>query len=158
VPPNARPSLQLRVSPTAGLWALRPFNWSRRSAMLEAMERSRSPQDRKVLSYLKDRRNSYGEHDKGSRKTIPARKAWVNRTYRRAVRQVTRTEADEIDELASDVTAVRRKPWKKVSDQPLGHHLNNRWRVRQERGGNEPSTSELREEAIRRANINRKFP
>jgi hypothetical protein len=126
--------------------------------MLNTMERSRSPQDKKVLSYLKDRRNSYGEHDKGSRKTIPARKAWVNRTYGRAVRQVTRTEADEIDELASDVTAVRRKPWKKVPDRPLGHHLNNRWRVRQERSGNEPSTSELREEAIRRASSNRKFP
>jgi hypothetical protein len=115
------------------------------------MERRRSPQDKKILSYLKDRRNSYGEHDKGSRKTIPARKAWVNRTYRRAVRQVTRTEADEIDELTRDVAAVRRKPWKKAPDRPLGEHLNDRWRVRQQRGGNEPSTSDLREKALRRS-------
>ena len=72
---------------------------------------------------------------RGSRKTIPARKAWVNRTYRHAVKQITRTEVDEIDELGSDVAAVRRKPWKKVPDRPLGEHLNNRWRVKQERGG-----------------------
>ena len=70
------------------------------SAILDAMERRRTPQDKKILSYLKDRRNSYGEHDKGSRKTIPARKAWVNRTYRHAVKQITRTEVDEIDELS----------------------------------------------------------
>jgi hypothetical protein len=126
--------------------------------MLDNMEASRSPQDKKILSYLKDRRNSYGEHDKGSRKAIPARKAWVNRTYRRAVRQVTRTEADEVDQLASDVAAVRRKPWKKSPDRSLGDHLNNKWRVGQERGGNEPSTSELREEALRRSTGNRRFP
>jgi hypothetical protein len=114
------------------------------------MERRRSPQDKKLLSYLKDRRNDYGESDKASRKAIPARKAWVNRTYRRAIREVTRTETNQIDELAVDVEQVRRKPWKKSPDRPLGEHLNNRWRVRQERGGNEPSTSDLREEANRR--------
>jgi hypothetical protein len=132
-------------------WAFWPFKCSRLSAILVFMERRRSPQDKKILSYLRDRRNSYGEHDKGSRKTIPARKALVNRTYRHAVRQVTRTEADDIDQLTSDVASVRRNPWKKVPDRPLGEHLNNRWRVRQERGGNEPSTSELRLEAFRRS-------
>jgi hypothetical protein len=115
------------------------------------MERGRSPQEKKFLSYLKDGRNSYGESDKASRKAIPARKAWVNRTYRRSVRQVTQIEADEIEELASDITAVRRKMWRKSPDRTLGEHLNNKWRVRQERGGNEPTTSKLREEAIRRS-------
>jgi hypothetical protein len=60
-------------------------------------------------------------------------------------------EADEIEELASDITAVRRKMWRKSPDRTLGEHLNNKWRVRQERGGNEPTTSKLREEAIRRS-------
>jgi hypothetical protein len=115
------------------------------------VERRRSPQDKKILSYLKDRRNAYGESDKASRKAIPARKAWVNRSYRRSVREVTRTEADQIDVLTDDVEQVRRKSWKKSPDRTLGEHLNNRWRVRQERGGNEPWTSELREEANRRS-------
>lgn len=126
--------------------------------MLDTMGRSRSPQDKKIQSYQKDGRNSYGENDKASRKAIPARKAWVNRTYRRAVRQLTRTEADQVDELADDVALVRRKPWKKSPDRPLGQHLNNRWRVRQERGGNEPSTSELRQEAARRSDRARGHP
>jgi hypothetical protein len=115
------------------------------------MERRRSPQDKKILSYLKDTRNSYGESHKASRKAIPARKAWVNRTYRRSVRQVTRNEVEDIEGLAEDAPAVRRKPWKKQPDRTLGEHLNNKWRVRQERGGNEASTSQLREEAIRRS-------
>jgi hypothetical protein len=121
------------------------------------MERRRSPQDKKLLSYLKDRRNSYGESDKASRKAIPARKAWVNRTYRRSVRQVTRTDAEEIEDLASAIRSIRRKPWKKSPDRTLGEHLDNKWRVRQERGGNEPTTSQLREEAIRRSNGGPRF-
>ena len=31
----------------------------------------KSPQEKKALSYAKDRRNTYGENDKSSRKNIP---------------------------------------------------------------------------------------
>lgn len=36
---------------------------------------ARGPQEKKALSYARDRRNGYGENDKSSRKAIPARKA-----------------------------------------------------------------------------------
>lgn len=39
----------------------------------------KTPQDKKALSYAKDRRNTYGENDKSSRKAIPARKAGESR-------------------------------------------------------------------------------
>jgi hypothetical protein len=61
------------------------------------MDRKRSPQEKKILSYLKDGRNKYGENDKAARKAIPARKAWVNRTYRRTVRQAARHGAADIE-------------------------------------------------------------
>jgi hypothetical protein len=49
--------------------------------------RAKTPQEKKVLSYQKDRRNTYGESVHGARKAIPQRKAWVNRSYRHGVRQ-----------------------------------------------------------------------
>ena len=119
------------------------------------MGRKRSPQEKKILSYLKDGRNKYGENDKAARKAIPARKAWVNRTYRRTLRQAVCHGAADIED---NVASVRRKGWKKWADEPLASHLNYRWRIRQERGGNEPSTSTLREEALRRYNASRDSP
>ena len=39
----------------------------------------RSPQEKKTLSYAKDRRNDYGENDKSSRKSIRRNKRVPNR-------------------------------------------------------------------------------
>jgi hypothetical protein len=50
-------------------------------------KRFRSPQERKALSYAKDRRNTYGENDKASRKAIPLRKAQESRKDRHKVAQ-----------------------------------------------------------------------
>ncbi|WP_194828528.1 hypothetical protein [Nocardia sp. XZ_19_231] len=47
------------------------------------MVRRRSPQEKKSLSYAKDRRNGYGENDKSSRKNIPRNKRIRNRVDRR---------------------------------------------------------------------------
>ena len=47
----------------------------------------KTPQEKKVLSYEHDRRNSYGQNDKASRKAIPARKASENRKSRRKAGQ-----------------------------------------------------------------------
>jgi hypothetical protein len=50
----------------------------------------RSPQEKKALSYAKDRRNAYGENDKSSRRNIPLRKRLVNRANRHAAQQQLR--------------------------------------------------------------------
>jgi len=45
------------------------------------MSDRKSPAEKKIESYVRDGRNIYGEIGKSSRKWIPSRKAWVNRTY-----------------------------------------------------------------------------
>ena len=89
--------------------------------------KKRTPQEKKRLSYLKDTRNNYGENDKASRKTIPFRKALVNRTYRKAVNQVMKNltiiSEIEIEKTSNKTKEVRRKNWKKHPDKPLGIYL-----------------------------------
>lgn len=80
-----------------------------------------TPQEKKRLSLKNDCRNTYGENDKSSRKSIRFRKRWVNRSFRRSTRQVLNT--DSPNEAAEDAAAVARKHWKKSSDTPLGELL-----------------------------------
>lgn len=85
----------------------------------------KSPQEKKALSYAKDRRNGYGENDKSSRKAIPARKAEANRKVRRKARQT----ADVLDFCDEETAALaesslrhdleRLGGWKKTPDVPL---------------------------------------
>jgi hypothetical protein len=79
----------------------------------------RDPREDKILSYQRDRRNIYGESPHGSRKSVRFRKAWVNRVYRRQIQQQLHrsSEPEQIEERAA---LVRRKPWKKMPDSPLG--------------------------------------
>lgn len=89
----------------------------------------KSPQQKKALSLAKDRRNVYGETDKGSRKTIPARKAEQNRRIRRKAKQeldVIETAADETSDLVESSllhNTERVGGWKKMPDAPLGDVL-----------------------------------
>lgn len=79
--------------------------------------RARSPQEKKALSYLRDRRNVYCENDKASRKNIPRAKA-------RSHRAVRRTDAAALRDAEAAVEIVplkRPKPkWKKTRDLSLG--------------------------------------
>jgi hypothetical protein len=47
------------------------------------MSRKKSPPEKKADSYKKDRRNTYGENSKSSRKNIPLAKAREHREARR---------------------------------------------------------------------------
>ena len=93
----------------------------------------RTPQEKKALSYEKDRRNDYGENDKSSRKAIPFRKRWVNKTNRHAASQALHAAEgarDETVELAVDDRLHGRRPkrWSKVPDQSLADHVARRRR------------------------------
>ncbi len=81
-------------------------------------KRHGDPEEEKIRDYTKQRRNAWGENDKSSRKAIRLRKAWVNRSYRRAVRQAV-DAVHEHDDVTDAAQKIRRKEWKKGADLPL---------------------------------------
>ncbi len=92
------------------------------------MRRRRSPQEKKALSYAKDRRNDFGENDKASRRVVPLRKRAVNRANRLreglALGTVgTKPDAGLAEGAESRLLARRGKRWRKTPDLPLGQHV-----------------------------------
>jgi hypothetical protein len=88
------------------------------------MKKVLSPQEKKLLSYKKDRRNTYGERGSHSRHAIENHKNRDRRAFRRKVNQVLAVVENEIGNepktLGAEVNAVHRRNWKKCADQPLG--------------------------------------
>lgn len=86
----------------------------------------KSPQQKKRLSLTKDRRNTYGENAKSSRKNIARNKALshqkVRAETRDALTKIVVLEADETDVIESTLTTPRlnKGRWKKCPDTPLG--------------------------------------
>lgn len=88
----------------------------------------RTPQEKKQLSYARDRRNDYGENDKSSRTSIPARKRRANRVNRRLTGSLLAGATGDVDPVLAEsveTNAGGRRPqrWTKVPDIPLGVHL-----------------------------------
>lgn len=90
------------------------------------MKERKSPQEKKQLSYTKDRRNWYGENNAGSRKNI-ARNKRVRHRSERQFGQQWRTAAlgpvDEDIETDLDQRLARSGPrgrWRKFPDVQLG--------------------------------------
>lgn len=79
------------------------------------LKKRRSPQERKALSYAKDRRNAYGQNDKAARKAIPRNKKNANRSVRRVAKQALSMEDTEI--LAPP---DHKRKWRKAPDATLG--------------------------------------
>jgi hypothetical protein len=89
---------------------------------------TKTPQEKKRLSYEKDRRNTYGENSKASRKGIPLAKARANRAERHTQDHVLATAVGlaNIDGMAAvenSVRATEPRYWRKVPDTPLGKAL-----------------------------------
>jgi hypothetical protein len=87
--------------------------------------RRRTPQEKKKLSYERDRRNVYGEAPHAARKSIPLRKALRNRANRHYQNQQLGYVGPAPDEaLADELGSLihRRVPqrWRKDRDAPLG--------------------------------------
>jgi hypothetical protein len=92
----------------------------------------REPAEKKALSYAKDRRNNYGDNDKGARKIIPRREAEESRDSRRKTSQILAL-VPRMDEEVADVAessvrqdVFRTGGWKKVPDTSLGKHVEDR--------------------------------
>lgn len=87
------------------------------------MKRTLSPQEKKVLSYAKDGRNTVAEARTKSRSSIAKRKAAANRALRRA-EVVAVSKMDPTTEVV-DVAVPRtgRKSWRKIADAPLAEYV-----------------------------------
>jgi hypothetical protein len=116
------------------------------------MAKSRTPDEKKVLSYQKDRRNTYGEAGARSRYSIRRRKAGVNRSYRHAVREQLTLAAYGQDPGDDPADVVVRKYWKKCPDEPLRAVVRRKHTRREMNGINaDPhEESQLQREAKRR--------
>ncbi|GAB4587200.1 hypothetical protein [Nocardia sp. IFM 10818] len=119
----------------------------------------RSPQEKKALSYTKDRRNDYGENDKSSRKNIRRNKRIPNRADRHREHRVLSkatgslsTEAGE--QAATDLQAKKSmwqtKRWRKWRDTPLSDMVIHKLERRSERNMADPEKAARRIERIRR--------
>lgn len=87
--------------------------------------RKRTPQEKKALSYARDRRNVYGINDKGSRKSIRRNKTFPSRAYRKTVNDILRggvgtIDAAQAESLDVKTREIRRRSWEKYPDAPLG--------------------------------------
>ena len=89
-------------------------------------KKQRSPQEKKALSYANDRRNTFGENLKASRKLIPLRKAQESRQDRRKVAQELAGLSRLDEEAAAVVESSARHDvhrvggWRKAADDALG--------------------------------------
>jgi hypothetical protein len=103
------------------------------------MSKTKTPQDKKQQSYELDRRNTYGENQKSSRKNIPRSKQLSHQDERRSVRQVLLSAQGSIasevaDEAQSQVLIKGRvkklQGFRKSPDSPLGEVIKRRLRKR----------------------------
>jgi hypothetical protein len=75
----------------------------------------KTPQQKKAESYAKDRRNTYGENAKSSRKNIPRNQRLRNRAVRRIARMAfapSTLDEEWVDAVEVRVKAKRRKAWR----------------------------------------------
>jgi len=120
----------------------------------------RDPQEKKALSYAKDRRNDYGENDKSSRKNIRRNKRIPNRADRHRERQVladatsTGVAMDMAERAESRLLAKKSmwttKRWRKWRDAPLAKIVAYKLRRRADTGMDDPASVEVRIERILR--------
>ncbi|HEV8429520.1 MAG TPA: hypothetical protein VGQ41_16590 [Pyrinomonadaceae bacterium] len=107
--------------------------------------KKRTPQEKKKLSYDRDRRNVYGEAPHAARKNIPLRKALRNRANRHHANQQLAYDGIGFDEELADQieSRIKHKPaqeWEKYPDAPLGQVIAEKSRKRaimRQHGGRE---------------------
>jgi hypothetical protein len=95
----------------------------------------RTPQEKKQLSYERDRRNTYGEAPHASRKAIPLRKALRSRSNRRRGNQILQasnpvTDSATAELIESNLQHRKLNDWGKSPDEPLGKVVKEKLRKR----------------------------
>jgi hypothetical protein len=103
----------------------------------EFLKQSRAPQQKKLLSYAKDGRNTVAESRSIAHKAVAKRKAQANRALRRAEVVASAEAARNPEDSDGFVPRVGRKSWRKIPDAPLGEYVAVRLRNRKARGMND---------------------
>lgn len=120
------------------------------------MKKRRSPREKKRLSYSRDRRNTYGENDKSSRKNIARNKRNRHRSERHREQQQLSAALGPVDEVVEAdlderlARARRGSRWRKLPDTPLGLYVASTLAVRARKGISEARTEQVRIEKVRR--------
>ena len=83
-------------------------------------KKTRSPQEKKSLSYQKDGRNAYGKSVKAARKAIPLRKKLANRAVRRSDKVNLLSDPEFAN---AEIRKNLKSRWKKAPDQRLGDYI-----------------------------------
>jgi hypothetical protein len=101
------------------------------------IKKQRTPQEKKELSYARDRRNCYGESRHAARISIPLRKTKCNRANRRYQNQQLSLPPQAIDQDLADAVELHvyhRAPteWKKLPDAPLKEIITWKLKAREE--------------------------
>ncbi|MGJ4942907.1 hypothetical protein ACQR1W_20185 [Bradyrhizobium sp. HKCCYLS1011] len=105
------------------------------------MSKVKTPQEKKRLSYEHDRRNTYGENQKSSRKNIPRSKQLSHQSERRVIRQALvgaqgQAAAERSDDAQSQVLRKgqmkKLKAFRKSPDTSLGEIIRQRLRNRRQ--------------------------
>ena len=115
-------------------------------------KRTRTPQEKKLLSYARDGRNTVAEARSKAHKAISLRKAKANRAFRRAEsRALAQAQGPDADVF---VGRIGRKSWRKFPDAPLGEYVAARLAVREADGMNlSAEASPLRAAGRKRARV-----
>jgi hypothetical protein len=113
-------------------------------------KKRRSPQEKKRLSYSRDRRNDYGENDKSSRKNIARNKRTrlrAERHYRRQQLAAAVGPVDDDVEVAVQDRVTRPRHgyrWRKQPDVQLGLHIASALKRRAQKGSSPAETEQAR--------------
>jgi hypothetical protein len=120
-------------------------------------KKRRSPQEKKRLSYSKDRRNDYGENDKSSRRNIARNKRHQRRAERHRGQQGLSAALGPVDETVEAnvdqgiaARARRGSRWRKFPDTQLGVYVAETLAARARKGISAPRTEASRIEKVRR--------
>ena len=100
-------------------------------------KRPRSPQEKKALSYVRDRRNGVAESRSIAHRAISKRKALANQAFRSASRGVLTKELRghaDLEDIDSHVSRTGSMAWRKIPDMPLASYVEFRLRSRAKRG------------------------
>lgn len=110
-------------------------NFSLTAGECEKTKTFRTPQEKKRLILIRDRRNCYGESRANSRHSIKRNKKLPTRAYRHKISQTLHTAAaasnfENAEILETKVRAAKRRDWKKCPDAPLGAWIADRFEYR----------------------------
>ena len=105
-----------------------------------------TPQEKKIRDYTHQRKNCYGENDKSSRNALRKRKRWVNRSYRRSVKNKISLDIESIDD---SVKGVKKHDWKKGADELIINLFDRKWSGSSRKRAN-LNKGKLQNEALKR--------